>query len=136
MKRAGGRNGAVLAEQIYKVFPDEKLAAQFKDKLMKEYDQQGLAFKMNAYRYAHNILGETLQFMLKDSEKPFEEYVKERKEHKALDEKFDSHQASFLLGQNLKKQKLDAVRQREFKEANRVTNSPTEINKAPHNPYK
>ena len=79
MKRAGGRNGAVLAEQIYKVLPDEKLAVQFKGKLMKEYDQQGLAFKMEAYRYAHNILGETLQIVLKDFEKPFLEYVKERK---------------------------------------------------------
>ena len=68
MKLADERNGALLAHQIYKILPKER-ASQFKEMLMNEYDRQGLAFRDDAYIFAHYILSMTLQSVLKYCQK-------------------------------------------------------------------
>ena len=78
MKRKGDRNGVVVAQQVFRVIPDKDLALRFKKILMDTYNN-GLGFKMEAWRWVHNLNGKTLQSVLYKYEQPFVDYFKERK---------------------------------------------------------
>ena len=58
-RKEGGRNGASVARQLYRVIPKKDLADRILMRILKRYEEE-LPYKMSAWKYAHNINGEEL----------------------------------------------------------------------------
>ena len=66
-RKEGDRNAAVLTMQVVRVIPNQDLAEKILRKVEKRFEAE-LPFKSYGWRYAHNILAETLTEFLGGSE--------------------------------------------------------------------